>query len=109
MSYVQLQEEIRLQHELSDEIVKRTAVRAGLPAESSRVLEGEPGPALCDFARSEQADAIVIGIAVAAASSGRCSARSPTMSCATRRALWSSSAVATDDCRKRQSLFVEPA
>ncbi len=61
MSHVQLQEKIRFQHELSDEIVKRTASALGLPAESGRVLEGEPGPALCDFARSEQADTIVIG------------------------------------------------
>jgi nucleotide-binding universal stress UspA family protein len=61
MSYLQLQEHIRLEHERADAIVERTASALGLPVDCGRVLEGDPGPTLCDFARSEQASAIVIG------------------------------------------------
>ena len=61
MSELQLQEQIRIEHERADAIVERTASALGLSADCGRVLEGDAGPALCDFARSEQASAIVIG------------------------------------------------
>jgi hypothetical protein len=41
--------------------VKSTAFALGPDALCGRVIEGAPGPALCDFARSEQATALVMG------------------------------------------------
>jgi nucleotide-binding universal stress UspA family protein len=61
MDYLQLQELIRIEHERGDAIVDQVASALGLPADSGRVLEGDAGPELCDFARSEQATAMVIG------------------------------------------------
>jgi nucleotide-binding universal stress UspA family protein len=61
MNQLQLQEHIRIEHERSEAIVERTTSALGLSADCGRVLEGDAGPALCDFARSEQASAIVIG------------------------------------------------
>jgi nucleotide-binding universal stress UspA family protein len=61
MSYLQLQERVRVEHERADAIVERATSALGLSPDSGRVLEGDPGPALCDFARSEEASALVIG------------------------------------------------
>jgi nucleotide-binding universal stress UspA family protein len=43
------------------DLVQRTARELGLDAACGRVIEGDPGPALCDYARAVDAGAVVIG------------------------------------------------
>jgi nucleotide-binding universal stress UspA family protein len=43
------------------EVVDKAAAALGLDPASAHVLEGDPGPAICDYARTQQARAIVIG------------------------------------------------
>jgi nucleotide-binding universal stress UspA family protein len=43
------------------EIVERAVTALGLDASCGRVIEGPPGPALCDHARAVRASAVVIG------------------------------------------------
>jgi len=50
MSELQLQEQIRVEHERADAIVAPTASALGLTADCGRVIEGDPGQALCDLA-----------------------------------------------------------
>jgi nucleotide-binding universal stress UspA family protein len=45
----------------ASDLVRRTARALGLDESCGRVLEGAPGPALCDYARATGAAAVVIG------------------------------------------------
>jgi nucleotide-binding universal stress UspA family protein len=45
----------------ANELVRRAAGDLGLDPEHARVIEGAPGPAVCEYARTAGARAIVIG------------------------------------------------